>query len=586
MTKLAKNLVLIAALAVSLSACKTSSGGKKGQGRQSQPLKIITFDENPFKNAATANNFGKTLQTMTLNSLDKERLWANAHCQCTPAFTGKYLSQLSVARGALPQPLVPSVREQIRNDPKLKLLMGLPGGLQNVGNFLAGLFVNDEKIAGLIRTGVAEKVNRAAPGGAQIQNHVQFRFDGFPSPISAVGSAQTAAPKVFDTDVQASRWALIMGLPNMWQAEAPIAYNDHGLQTLHTAQMMSEWQYMFGLEKAANGTVYGGVTFDPREGLNGKLAGFDPRTDIKGKRVVSGSYVISYDQADQLDLAISVQEQWQRNAAKINLDEQARMWTAAATAFHRLRPKNRTNVGSLFGSSGMFPNDAHQIALVFLPGIEVLLDGMFIDEQAMLIRQYAKTRETTGPEASQPANLVTLTRLARAMNLWVEQTRDLSDAALDAATANKLRTGNAQFVKVVQLAIQSILGNHVRDSGVVTKLGSIAMVRSPQDYGKPEAAEVAETLATLAAVEQASLPSPILKQRVIGLYHWYVAEYLADVPKGKNQMKLSPQAILWSYKAMQQLAKYPQNEHRAVWLKDLTAQLKAAIDSWDKGNTP
>ncbi len=584
MKTLAPKLMLIAALAVTLVACKTNSQ-KKAQARPNQPLRVVTFDENPFAGTRgnVATQFARNLSSMTVNTLDKERLWANAHCQCTPRFTGNYLSQLSLARGVLPQPLVPSVREQIRNDPKLKILMGLPAGpLQNIGNALAGLFVNDTKIADLIRLGVADKINRSTPGGSRIESHVKFRFDGFPSP-TGVGSAHASHPKVFDIDSQASRWALIMGLPNMWTAEAPVAFGDHGLQLLHTAQMMAEWQYMFGLEKSARGLAYGGMTFDPREGLAGKLAAFDPRVNTQGHRIISGSYIISYPDSGQLDLATNVEERWQRNAAKISLDEQARLWTSAAMALHRLRPKNRMNVGALFNHFGMFPNDAHQLALVFLPGLEVLLDGMIIDEEAMLVRQYAKTKETSGPEATQPADLLTLARLARAINLWVEQTRDLGDLGLDAATANKLRTGHADFTKVVQLAIQTILANHVRDSGVKNRLGSIAMVRSPQDYGQPEAAVVAETLATLAAAEQASMSSPILKQRIVGLYHWYVAEYLADIPSGRLQSSLSPQAVLWTYKAMQMLAKYPQSVHRAVWLNDLNTQLKTAIDSWDKG---
>ncbi len=577
--------LLLVAMGIATSCAKQQTD-RPTVGRL-QPSEFALLLQDPLANPAALATLSGALQNTPVSAMDEAQLWALSQCDCTPRRSGAYLQQLTLGRGVLPQVLVPSVREQIANDPKLKALSNLPGPLQGIGDALSQFFTKDERLATMIRDGVAEKLSKAL-GGQDLAKQHSFRFDAFIGPFGAFGQgAAVGHPAAFDAKDQAVKWAFIFGAGNIWEGRDPLALNNHSLQLLSVAMALSEWQYLLGMERASSDQrTYGGLTIDPRVGNASPLAGYDPRANPTATpRIISGTYSISYPTDGRaLDMAINVREQWSRAPADVSLDEQAKMWTAAGRAFQRLRPANRQRIAQAFTEpQGMFPAETHQLPLVFLSGMGEMLNGPFLDKDALAI--YVAARIPGASIAAQNgADLASVVRLARALNLWVKQTQDLSDAQLSPEVAQKLSEAHVQLKSALQLAVQTVLAQFVRYQVPGRLLAGYSLVVSPRDTRMPDMAVAAETLATLMEAEQDNLSSPLLRDRIVSLYHWFAAQYLVS---GQSGGPTSPAAVIWLHQASSRFLRYQDSARHTPWATNLsqaTTQLLATYDQ--QGVTP
>lgn len=481
---------------------------------------------------------------------EAETLLALAGCDCAPALLASVAKRLAPAKGTLPQVLMPPIREQIRTDESLKTLLSLPLGL---GGLLAGAFANDEKIAAKVREGLTEKLNKA-PGGSRLAASVPFRFDGFPSLRSGGTPQMTIADAT-------PRWLLVLSRGGLWDGAQPAAFGDHGWQMMESMRLLVEWKYLFGLDPRPDGGVYGGLTIDPSADTQA-LGPFDPRTD-DGARIVSGAYAFTVDGDTAIDLALNGREKWSHTESPITLGEQALIWRAAAMAFHRLRPENRVKVTSLFsGSDPIFPDNAHNLPMAFLPGVKALLDGEIVDRDSRVIRGAVG-------KAPSRASLQDLVRMAGALGAWVEELSELSDSGLDAATKDKVKDAPTDMTLAVQLAVQTILKDHVTVSGE----HGLALVEKDD---QPSPALIAETLTTLVDLEATLLDSPLLESNILGLYHWYVGDVLTQA----ETSQWTAADVLWGLSAINRAETLPGADGLS-WLPDAKAVLQKAADSLD-----
>lgn len=488
------------------------------------------------------NFSGEHLRVSRSGSYNVETLWALAQCECDPVLYKSFMERTANGKGVLPQILMPSVREEIKSNTALQTLQKIP-----LGGLLADFFASDEKLAGRIREGLAEKLTRA-PGGSSLASRLDIRFDGF-TPVAG------RAPS-FSVMDQIPRWMAVFSADGLWTGAETVDGSDHGLQTLELFRSLSEWTYMIGLDENTDGGFYGGLTLRA-DGAGAVMNGpIDPRKGSDSKWFVSGAYTLKYDEKNARDLATSVKETWSHNNEPVTLDEQARLWHVAARAFGRLRPENRKSVATLFagGEEALLPADSHTLPLAFLASIDTLLPEAFIDRDVRLIRASA----SFDGKSSTPASLLALSRLVRALTSWSQELKTADQAGLNAETLRKVRGAPEELLPAIQLAVQTILANHVAPAVHYNGSYGLALV----DNGKAvKIAEASEVLLALTEVEAQLLDSEFLRGRIQQIFDWYGGDLL------QSGADISERELLWIKTAARAAERYA-GDRAQVWVKD------------------
>jgi hypothetical protein len=455
----------------------------------------------------------------------ESQLWALASCDCRPTLLQGYFESIAGSRGVLPQILMPSVREEIKNSETLATLAKLP-----LGGVLAGIFTTDAKLAARIADGLGEKLT-SSPGGSELGDRLQLRFDGF----QAIAGQENS----FRFSDQIARWQSVFAANGMWEQRAPIDNKDHGLQSLELLRTLAEWSYLVGIDKNSNGGFYGGLTVSEKVGelkINGPV---DPRSKTQPAWFLSGTYSIDYGNESAKDTAISVREEWSRTKNDpITLDEQSRFWHTAAIAFKRLRPENREKIQSLFKSGasdkdGVLPADAHELPLAFLTSLKSLLPGPFIEKDSRLVRaQAALSAESSDEEA----DVLALARLTRALVAWIVELESVTKDTVSANTLSKVENAANELLPPLQVAIQTILQRHALPAVDVGGAFGIAIVRNGKGL---ELSEAAEVLLALVEAESMVLSSEFLQSRLVAMLDWFGGDLLGE------KTTLSGEELLW-----------------------------------------
>lgn len=508
-------------VAIALSGCVAGlmscqiSGDKKTESGGPVPAEL----ETPVQYEGGFDSSAITLEKRA--NLSDEAAWALAQCDCNPGRFKTFFESVATGRGVLPQILIPSVREDVKGNTALQSLQKIP-----IGGLLADFFASDEKLAKLIRTGLAEKLKKT-PGGTNVAERVAFRFDGF--------SPKNNKKNTFDVSEQLARWQGVFAADGLWSDGEKIDGTDHGLQVLELLRTLAEWKYMIGLDANTDGGNYGGLTLSNADGtakLNGPI---DPRNKKTAAWFISGSYSISYDDRSSKELATSVKEGWKHGNEAVALDEQARLWHTAALAFKRLRPENRSKISSMFGKApeGLLPPEAHMLPLAFLTGMNVLLPGPFIDREARLIRTYASL-DGTGESAQ--AKMVTVSRLCRALTAWITELKTVTAPIVDPETFRRVEAAPAGLLPALQLAVQTILSAHTMSA---SESGASYGLALHEAGVRPDISDASETLVGLMEAESLLLASDFLHERILQILDWYAGDLL-------NQTgKVTEKELLW-----------------------------------------
>lgn len=583
-------LVLVACM---LFFCMLSCTARK-HGQQSAAetpdlglvTSVRTYDQNPFANAGKPAQVSQVLGTTWVHTIDADLLWALTQCSCAPTVSSKYLQRLSTTYGALPQTLVPDIREKILNDPKLKTINNLPGGIGDIADLFIGLYVTDGKIAEQIQTGVNEMVQQSIPGSVPLSQNIRYRFDLFSNLQLPQQIKIPESPKAFSVGDQATIWGHIFSQSNLWEGKDPMAFADHGFQFFLTLKTLAEWKYILGLDSSrATNRVYGGLTYDAVAGVKrSALTPYDPRQQpAPSPRFISGQYTVEYPNVKALDMALKVEESWRPSQTEASLTEQVLLLHAAAKAFSRMRPRNQNAANSIYDyNGGVVPKDGYLLPVAFLPGTAKALETFFINQNKLEIYQIGDRPSEVDSDRLK-ANISTISKLMAAMKLWVKETQDLSDLQENAAVQKQLADGHKTMLKVLRLAVQTMLAEFIREDNTERTPMGIMMVRSNSSMERPRLSEASEALSLLAEIEQTLLPSQLLRQRVMQLFHWLAATYFRDLAQG-NIANLTASDIIWTRQALQRFAFYPEAS-QTVWFKDVYTTLTQQIASWD-GSVP
>ena len=521
--------------------------------------------------------------------LDRRFLLGLADCNCSQEkFASKYMATLVTRGGPMPQLLMPMVGEGVAADPKVQKLLRMPPAYRSI---LDGLVSVDNVIKKQVKETVAGKVSAALTGGSTIGDRYDFRFDGF----AAAGIGPLTAPQTFSIGDQATRWNYILGMDAMWSGKQALDGVDHGLQLLNTALVLSEWSYLYGLDIASkDGTPYGGLTFQADKNspsnLHGlEMAPFDPRKDTAGMRFVSGDYTIQYPAVDSLEMATEVQESWQRAAGTVTLDEQALVWRAAARAMARLRPAARATTAGLYANgTGIFPADAHAASLLFLPGMDLLLDGPFFSTAAQSVRDeahFARRDDGTFDPAGYPdignpvfseLRVLGLARLSSALSEWVGQVASLDDLQLDETTTGRLRVAHKRLRDPVRLALVVMMRELPADLGGLGETGRL----SGRTGMAPGAA--GEVLFHIARTLTVGLDSAFLRTRAFAMMDHFAVNYLVPIWRDPaRRAEISPTDIVWIHNALAVMETVEGSAERYPWLSKTRSVFAKAIEDWN-----
>ncbi|NBQ52681.1 MAG: hypothetical protein EBU49_03755 [Proteobacteria bacterium] len=381
----------------------------------------------------------------------------------------------------------------------------------------------------------------------------------------------------------------------MWSGKQALDGVDHGLQLLNTALVLSEWSYLYGLDVASkDGTPYGGLTFQADKNSPSNLYGlemapFDPRKDTSGMRFVSGAYTIEYPAVDSLEMATEVQESWGRAAGTVTLDEQALVWRAAARAMARLRPAARTKTAGLYANgTGIFPADAHTASLLFLPGMDLLLDGPFFSTAAQSVRDEANfarrddgTFDPSGyPDIGKPVfnepRVLGLARLSSALSEWVGQVASLDDLQLDETTAGRLQVAHKRLRDPVRLALVVMMRELPADLGGVGETGTLSG-RTGMSVGA-----AGEVLFHVARTLTVGLDSAFLRTRAFAMMDHFAVNYLIPVWRDPaRRAGISSTDIVWIHNALAAMETVEGSSERYPWLPKVRSVFAKAIEDWN-----
>lgn len=512
----------------------------------------------------------------------EEFLWALSACvSCAAGFQSAYFADQAAKPGVLPQILVPQVRKEVRENRLLGIVTGLGaavGGLINASMF-------DGKVKSAIRGSLVKKISASLNHGTQLNDQSPFSFDVFVPGNGATTVAGGAGmgiqgpgipgaeslPMEFALAEIAPRWNLLLAAEGLWSG----APGDHGFVTLQLMKMMVEWQYLFGLESDGAGGNFGGLTVAPGELPAGQPLRWDPRQPGTSAtpRIVSGLARIAYAPGAAVDMAKSARETWSVRDARGNLNEQAQIWTAAARAFERLRPRNRSHVQKFFQPGALFPNDTHQLALAFLLGQSALLKGPIIDESARRVREAAESPQS-GPQrdAAPLANA----RLLRSLMSWRRALTDVSDAGLSPDTQRQVADAPRSLLRAGQLVVQKImLGAFERDAE-----GNTRILRDRGAHVEASPGEAAEILATLIESNREGFQSSYLDGKLSDALGAFRRRWLANA---QALQSLSAVDLVWLRVLGQQALLSPAVAAAHPWLAELQGALLPAFAGLEGG---
>lgn len=481
-----------------------------------------------------------------------QMLVAMSNCSSCRTDSAKILlPRLLNKHGALPQIFVPSVRKEVQNNSTIKML----GGLGAIGDLLKGALASDDKITSEIRSGISAKGKEAIRSVDLLRDAPQFWFDGFTS-LSA-----EHADNSFTTIDMASKWAYVTSLPQMWEGQEPLLYGNHGAQMLAFVSVISDWNYLYGLQSDSANRPFGGLVFDPRKGNSKATTAMDLRAKDSSPYIFSGRYKVTFDKSLRLvDVTTKSQEKWSRDIAPVPLGEQALILLSAARAMHYFRPKSSGQFPGFFTDPGFFPKEAIQVPLVHLAGAGYMLDGQFINPDT---RQIFATASLNGPIGDE-ADLESKMRLSQALIAWLAELKSIGDLkqnpiyAIDNKFATQLSDGRNKMELAAQAVLQSIVGQNL----IIEQRGGDAKITVIKDKSGRMASisEQLELSYTLLANEKL-FSSPFIAARAITVFN-AVAKNLGE---NDGQLKDDLVGLSWLGAAIEQAKVTIDDEQLKSW---------------------
>lgn len=545
--------VTLGAVAIAFAGC--------GKGTPSARLNSFSSGDAIISNYASFNGLGidehKIIASGDAN-LDST-LFALSGCHCGPEIAREIFERNSQNHRVLPQVLVPKIREQIQSNPLLAVLDTLPGGL---GDLLASIAVNDEKMATQIRDGI--KVNMApawtALGTSPFMETAPFRFDLF----YTHSRDTTTLPTTFSVVQLASFWNLVFGAEDLWTVDQATgtAKGDVGAQALEVTRAFAEWAYILGIGSDGKPNGMGGLAFDLKTGLANFSTPTRPAdiTDDEA-RYISGNYVISYPQNQTALQTSKVKEQWYNSAQESSLQEQATVWRAAALAFNRMRSDKSKDAKALStGEGAPLTAESRQLPLIWLPAMATLLNNYFIDKETQ------KIFESTSDKRAE-ATLDSLVALGFALQEWMLATKDLAGTDLPDDVKERLSGVGDRLKDPLRLTIVTILSRFV----TIKKLDGADWLAFADEHLEDH--QINAAIALLLSVEQSVLSGDLLKSRSKALFHWYVAQKLMT----EASSTLSVSTTAWLLHNTRLMEQYPDSPS---WIHTLGVHLDTAVGDY------
>ena len=534
-----------------------------------------------------------------LNTLDGEVLWSLSTAEFADAFGKSYLTSQAVMNGSLPQVLQPNVRKGILQNEKLKTLLRIADVLGNTGSILVDLFANDSELAKYIREAAGEIIAKTQKISFRLDRSLAFNLDAFSSPFLKEPGNIVASDKFsvsFSMREQAAKWAYIFNRPKLWQKieDNTILQVEPSLELLHLFRTLMEWNYLFGIDSNTDGKSLGGMTvsietaMQPAESDN-ELSKFDPRQAYSLARCLTGNYTVSYPNKSYFDLAVSGGETWSNKREQLDIDEQVKIWTAAAIAFKKLRPKNRPTHLALFGGDNPLPESSHFLAFAFLPSMEALLNGPFIDASERTIKQYACIN-CDQDVPSVKASLRSHVRLLKALSLWAKELSDINDIeGLDETVMVQLKAAPNQLIRAIQLGVQNVFRDFAKSVVLPDGRNALMLIDNETVVGSEitpiiDVAAAAEAAIVLQELESELLHSEWLKSRVVAVHSWLLNDvFLKMASESSEGQKVSAKDVFWFFQALKSY-KNVKSEDRGEGdtLNKVLSILEQIISNWDR----
>lgn len=494
--------------------------------------------------------------------VSSEVLWAAAHTGRIPQTGMRWLQDMTQKRGALPQYLVPEVRQEILASADFRAL--LPMVPSRLGRVLRGLFFNDDTLERLLSEALKKRMSSLAP---QVSPPLQeLHLDLFlqPSPSPTPG---------FRMDELIDRWGIVLSSPFLWSRKnANSALS--GLQFHELTRTLAEWHYLFGQEPGGGNN--GGLSLDL--GHTGfLLAPFDPRT--QQPRYFSGEYSVYFENDSAIDMVRNDSTTWNWIASPIRLSEQTRLWSAAALGLARLRPARRSLLNQTAAQQATLPEDICRFPLGYLAGMEVLLNGPFVDSSTGRIFEVAHFAASPRFD-NRPADHVSLTRLLRALALWSHELQNVDDLQLDALTRKRVITSRDRLAAHAQFVMELLLERHVGELSVkgsrVTHLMAAAEVPATR-------AESAEAIATLSATEAwAATPDPSLRKTVARLVSGFHKRYQGlEFSSDFILSRLPAHEAMWITEMLARCAGEATCAEKNPWTSKAVERWAGVLSAWD-----
>ena len=537
------------------------SGEPSSLPLENDSLRVSFSGIDRFKGTAVRERF----QAMDYDDL----LWAVADCQCAPRWSHKVLLKTLEANGALPQVLVPQVREAILKDKRIQAVLHLPGGADGV---ISKLFASDSQLESTVRSNLLASIQSAWQNPLKIGASQNIYFDGFtplPWHRPAVVGGSTVRPDGFDVASLASRWLLVGSVPPPWTTGPGRGHLDlpleQDIQLVSWARMMAEINYILGLKHGFDGRIYGSLMLNPRD-PSGHLLGFEMLPETGAPLLaLSGQLKIAYQPMSSLKLIVNGKEQWQRQPGSIDLFEQVRVWRAGAAIFKGLRLESRKYPGAIFGSgtANLFPADSQRLGLAFLQGMQVILGEEFVALDTMTIGDSYSISEQRVQRSE--TDITSMMRIANALSAWLAEIQSLDSSGLSDADKATLDGGLPKLQDALRLSV-------------------LRSLRRSSDWSAFEAgnsvlslAKQAELVATLGRVEQETMRSGFVRRRLAVLGQKLI-ENLGERLNGSSGLDLTPEEAIWCRGALFRLKSYSSNEAE---IAALIQTIDAGIKSWD-----
>lgn len=505
-------------------------------------------------------------------------LAAIAACECAPAFGEKYAHSLLLQRGIVPELLVPTVRNEIRTNSKLDLLKQIAGPFSGV---LRTVFLSDSTLLNEIRSGVLEKV-KVATNWTSLTN-MPFRFSLFPPVTPIAQSSSGTWENSTEISAQAARWAFFFKQEGLWTGAPALTREDHSEQLVQIMLILSEMEYAFGLSPDASGKPYGGLALDLADPSGTPPSAFDPRKPYTSAKFLAGRYTVGIPtDPDGVDIALNSREAWQNSISAYSLDEQAKLWNAAAQLFKRLRPKSRTFIKPLFAANtGIFPDETHTIGLIFLASLEPLLLNQFIDKANLSI-----TTLRSVPKQPPVADLIgtprvlAIARLLDALTQWNDALQNIDDITLPAETKQQILNAPVSIKEAMQFTVMKLLGETVRVIPGMPSTPENVEIFIPKNGGaQQDIAATAEVIAALAKASRIGFQSPFLKQRLGVLINRFGNSTLPQA--SVYPAELRPADLFWSLAAIKEWQQHSIDTAKYPWLIPTSLELQSMVNKWD-----